>query len=158
MVVLILFVARTRVQAADVSSDEFRWAIGINYLGGQIDCRFNPNWIGELRYVTGSTKTDDGTIKASVLGLRGYRLYRKDKNIRPYLGAETGYVSSNSFGYKTSGFDLGGFGGIEYGLGRRVFLGLDIGPYLFSLKEKNTHVSDSGLEFVANAAIIVYLF
>ena len=59
---------------------------------------------------------------------------------------------------QTSGYALGGFGGLEFRLLKRIALDFDVGPYMIGLKEKVTNVSDSSLDFVANTAINVYLF
>ena len=41
---------------------------------------------------------------------------------------------------------------------RRVAIDLDMGPYMIGLTEKSTRVSASSWDFVANTALIVYLF
>ena len=94
--------------------------------------------------------------------------------MRLYMGLEGDYVTTSlrsvntvgnpnsvanagSFG-QTSGYAMGGFGGLEFRLLRRIALDLDIGPYMIGVKEKLTGVSDASLDFVGNAAINVYLF
>jgi len=151
-----------------------RFSLGINDLGGQLRFHLNPYWAAEGRYLTGSTSSDVGTVRANVFGVRGYRFFDKRRRLRLYAGLEADYVRTSlasvdtrnnpnsvatlsGFG-ATSGYALGGFGGIEFRLLKRVALDFDIGPYMIGLKEKVTGVSDATLDFVANTAINVYLF
>lgn len=122
----------------------------------------------------GSSTSDFGTVHALVLGLRGYRFFPERHRWRLYAGMEgdsvkTSLRSVNTSGNPnsvanvsgfgdTSGYAVGGFGGVEFRLFKRVAFDLDIGPYMIGLQEKVTRVSDTTLDFVANAAINVYLF
>jgi len=151
-----------------------RFSIGINDLGGQLRFHLNPRWALEGRFLTGSASSDVGTVHANVFGVRGYRFFEERRRFRFYAGLEGAYVRTSlqsvntvnnpnsvatisGFG-DTSGYAMGGFGGIEFRLFKRVALDLDIGPYMIGLKEKVTGVSDGTLDFVANTAINVYLF
>jgi hypothetical protein len=115
-----------------------------------------------------------GTIHANVFGLRGYRFFSERRRCRFYLGIEGDYVHTSirsvdttnnpnsiatisGFG-ETSGYAMGGFGGVEFRLLKRIALDVDVGPYMIGLQEKVTKTSDASLDFVANTAINVYLF
>ena len=151
-----------------------RLAIGINDLGGQLRLHLNPQWATELRFLTGSSSSDVGTVHAFVFGMRGYRFFEERHRFRLYAGLEAAYVNTslqsvdtagnpNSLGNisgfgDTSGYAMGGFGGVEFRLLKRVAIDLDVGPYMIGLQEKVTRVSDTSLDFVANTAINVYLF
>lgn len=134
--------------------------LGINYIGGQARYHLDSRWAGELRYLTGSEDAATGKVASQVFGLRAYRFFREATRYRFFLGAEAALVNSNqkNTSYKVSGPAMGVFGGLEYRFGRRFALGFDMGPYVISLKEDTKNVSDSSLEFIANTALIFYLF
>jgi hypothetical protein len=152
-----------------------RLALGINDLGGQLRVHFNPSWAVEARFLTGNSSSNEGTIQSFVFGVRGYRFFREQHHYRLYVGLEGDYAKTSirsdggevspvdpitqttGFG-DTSGYAVGGFGGIEYRLFRRVAIDLDIGPYVIGLKEKVTSSSDASLDFVLDTAINIYLF
>lgn len=133
--------------------------IGVNYLGGQVRYHFAPAWAGEVRYVTGRENSEDGAINSQVVGLRLYRFYG-GKDLHLFVGVEGDYVTSsqNSTSFKVSGLAAGAFGGLAYPISSRLSIGADIGPYVFSLKESSTRVSNSSLEFVANSFFNFYVF
>lgn len=149
-------------------------ALGINDLGAQLRLHLNPDWAAEVRYLRGTASSDVGTIDANVFGVRGYRFFSEHHHFQLYAGLEAAYVSTSIRSYNnsnpptsvanvsgfgdTSGYATGGFGGVEYRLGRRVAIDLDIGPYMIGLQEKVTSVSDASLDFVLDTAINVYLF
>jgi len=151
-----------------------RLAIGFNDLGEQLRIHFKRDWAVEQRFLMGTASSDFGTVHANVFGLRGYRFLPERRRFRLYVGLEGDYVTTSlrsvnttgnpssvatvsGFG-QTSGYAMGGFGGVEYRLLKRIALDLDIGPYMIGVKEKVTGVSDASLDFVANTAINVYLF
>ena len=135
-----------------------RLGLGAGWLGVQARCRVAPRWLGELRYQLGSTGAGAEKVRSHVVGVRGYRHFRAETRWQPYLGAETAWIRGTQAGtgFRTSGFALGGFGGLESRVGRRWATAVDIGPYLLSLKEGRTSASQSSLEFVLNFAIIYY--
>lgn len=139
--------------------ESYSWALGANYLGGQVRHNFSPAWAAELRYVTGWASSDLGAVTARAAGLRGYR-FLAGKRLQLFLGGEAAYVVSTQKGtsYRVTGPAVGGFGGIHYPVSSRISLDIDIGPYLFSLKERNAAASTSSLEFVADSFINFYLF
>jgi len=149
-------------------------SIGINDLGGQLRFHLFGNWAAEARYLMGSSSSDVGTVKAMVVGLRGYRFFPEHHRFRLYCGLEGDHVQTSlgsvnnggnpssvanvsGFG-ETTGYAAGAFGGVEYRLGRRIAFDLDAGPYMIGLQEKVTNVSGSTLDFVVDTAINVYLF
>ncbi|MFC1521354.1 hypothetical protein ACFL6Y_02990 [Elusimicrobiota bacterium] len=153
----IFFLAVSQVCA---QSGHSRFALGINYIGGQVRYELNSSWAGELRYLTGSESASTGDVTSQVFGLRGYRFFKENPRRRFFLGAEAAMISSDqeNTSYEVSGPAVGAFGGLEYRIGENFSLGFDIGPYFFSLKEKKTDVSDTSLEFVANTFFTFYIF
>jgi hypothetical protein len=154
--------------------DPNRFALGVNYIGGQLRYHASPKWAGEVHVITGSGNSSEGRIQSVVIGLRAYRFYKPYRNLKFYTGFEGDYAQSNLNGVKrdrlpnaatsannfgnTEGLVLGGFGGVEIRLLRRLALDFDCGPYFISLKEKATKVSDASWDFVLNTALVVYLF
>ena len=129
--------------------------------------------------MTGSASSNAGSIQAMVFGLRGYRFFKEHYRCKLYLGLEGDYamtkihgandvgstgvngsggISSPSGIGNTSGYDAGGFAGIELRIMRRVAVDFDMGPYQINLKEKVTGTSGSSWDFVINTALNVYLF
>ena len=134
---------------------------GVNYLGGQVRYLFSPAWACEVRYATGQASSTLGAVSSRVFGLRGYRFYGgSQRDLQLVLGAEADYLMAGqkSTNYGTSGTAIGGFLGMEYHLTHRFSLGINIGPYLISLREKTSHDSSSSLEFVADSYINFYAF
>jgi opacity protein-like surface antigen len=173
LLVLVLAFVAAPASAADAPEPR-RFAVGTNGMGVLLRLNATPDWAGEFRFQAGSATSSEGDVRATVFTLRGYRFFPERYRVRFYAGAEGGYaktslsnqstspgasplLSSSGFG-ATTGFVAGVFGGLEYRIVRRVFLDLDAGPYLISLKESATRTSGSSADFVANAAIGVYLF
>jgi hypothetical protein len=141
--------------------NRYRLALGISYTGGQIRYQFNPRWATETRYQFGSAGSNEGgTIHSNVFGLRLYRFMPIRPRLAWYLGGEgaRAQTSSRTTDYRTTGFALGAFSGVEYRILPRVAVSADIGPYMISLKEQLSGVSQTGLDFVVNTAVNVYLF
>jgi hypothetical protein len=145
----------------------YKWAVGASYTGGQVRYQFSPRWALEMRYQFGSADSDYGTVRANVWGLRGYHFYPVGLRERFswYWGGEGAYAKTNSLGtsggesnLRVSGFAVGAFGGIEYRVLPRIAVSTDIGPYLISLKESDSGISSTGLDFVVNTAINFYIF
>jgi hypothetical protein len=138
----------------------YRWAVGLSYTGGQV--RFQPSsrWAMEARLQFGSADSDYGRVESNVFGLRGYHFYPFREHLALYAGGEAAFVKaeSQSTSYSTKGFALGGFGGMEYRVARRVSVGFDIGPYMISLRESQTGMTQTSLDFIINTAVNFYLF
>ena len=149
LVLLLLSVAAHCAERESIS-------LGINSLGGQMRYLFAPAWAAEARYTTGSA----AQVRAHTFGLRGYRLFKTGKIIKPYLGAEVAYAtaSQRSTGYQARGQAVGCIGGIEYRMSKRLSIGLDIGPYVLMLRSGNTGRSDTSLNFVGNCQVNIYVF
>jgi hypothetical protein len=174
---LVLGPATVWAKEPDAAQTPDRLALGINNMGGQIRLHLNPDWATEARFMTGSASSNAGNISALVFGLRGYRFFTAHHRFRLYLGLEgdfaqtsirsvsensgvngNGGISSPSGFGDTTGYDAGAFGGIEFRVFRRVAIDFDMGPYLINLKEKVTSTAGSSWDFVANTAVIIYLF
>jgi hypothetical protein len=138
----------------------YRFAVGVSYTGAQMRYQFTPKWAAEYRYQTGKASSDYGDIKSTVLGLRIYRFIPFRRALSWYLGGDGAYAHANagSTDYNVSGFAMGAYGGMEYRLIPRLAIGADIGPYVISLKEKESGLSQTTLDFVINTAINFYLF
>ena len=139
---------------------DHRLALGISYLGGQMRWNFSPNWAAEYQFQTGKASSDFGDVTANVFGVRAYRFFKPQSRTRFYVGPEVAFThaSAHNSSYSTSGFVVGGFGGFDYYLSRRLSVGFDIGPYLISLKERTTGMTQTNLDFVVNTTLNVHLF
>jgi hypothetical protein len=135
-------------------------AIGVSYTGGQVRWNFSPRWAVEGHYQFGSADSNWGSIHSNVFGGRGYRFFYLRERLAWYVGGEGDYVtaSSHSYSYQTTGYAAGTFAGLEFRVLPRLALGADIGPYVISLKEKLSGLSETGIDFVVNTAVNVYLF
>ena len=150
-----------------------RLALGLNDEGGQIRLHIKQKWAVEARFLTGTSPSNDGTVRSQVFGLRGYRFFNEHYRCRLYLGLEgsfaktwisspdatTSGVIANvpAFGH-TMGFAGGGFLGVEYRLARRVDVDMDMGPYWIRLDEQATNTQLSSWDYVLNMAVLFYVF
>jgi hypothetical protein len=137
-----------------------RLGLGIAYLGAQARWRLSSRWSVEGRYQRGSASSQYGKVIAQAYGLRAYRFYHAEGRLPLYWGLEAAYSSAKpeTSTYATRGPAGGAFGGLEYRIGRRFAVDLDIGPYVIALKEKKTGMSQTNLDFVVNTAAMVFLF
>ncbi len=137
-----------------------RLAVGLNYTGGQVRYYLSPRWAAEGRMQFGKADSNYGQVHSQVFGLRGYRFFPFRDHITWYAGGEAAYAKTDtdSSNYKTTGFAIGAFGGLEYRVLPRLGVSADIGPYVISLKEKQTGLSNTGLDFVMNTALNFYIF
>jgi opacity protein-like surface antigen len=157
---LLVLLCCARAAAQDAPPVPHTLALGVNYLGGQLDYDFGRGHRLELRYLTGKTDSDEGRITSSTLGLRGYQRFKINGPYHPYVGAEVAYVNSKVGGgvYSVHGFAPGVFVGIDRKLWRRISAGLDIGPYLFALNERSTDTRTTSVDIIANVFILVHIF
>jgi|CXWL01.1.fsa_nt_gi hypothetical protein len=134
--------------------------VGINYLGGQLDYDFGRGHRLELRYLTGKQASAVGTVTTSVAGLRGIQRFRMTGIYHPYAGVELAYVNARAAGdvYKVSGAAPGAFVGIERRFGSRLSAGLDLGPYVFILKDSATRSGQTNFDVVANAFLLFRIY
>ncbi len=137
-----------------------RLALGINYTGGQLRWNFSPQWAAEVRYQQGQASSNYGDVKAVVFGLRGYRTSHPASRLPFYWGSEVAVTNAKpeTSGYSTNGFAAGAFAGMRYRASRRISLDIDLGPYVISQTETNTHTTATNLDFVLNTALIVGIF
>lgn len=136
-------------------------SIGINYLGGQLDLDVGRGKRLEARLITGEQSTEQGRVSATLIGIRGYQLFRAQGAYHPYFGVEGAYVSADTRGssvYHVSGVAAGVFAGLERKVTSLVSIGLDAGPYLFMVSERDTGASSSNVDIVANAYVLFRLF
>ncbi len=135
-------------------------ALGVNYTGGQLRYRFRSPWAVELRYQQGTASSDYGDVKSQVVGLRGYHFYKRDRPLAYYLGTEIAHVEAKpeASNYRASGFAAGAFGGMEFRVTKNIGLGIDIGPYMISMEEVQTHISQTNLDFILNTGLLWYVF
>jgi hypothetical protein len=147
---------------ASEPSEPKRFSAGINYAGGQLRWDTSPSWAAELRLQTGSASSTYGNVRATVPSLRAYRFFRPQQTVRPFLGAEGGYVytdSSNSFGITVTGPTFGVFGGMEWRVARRLDLGVSVGPYGMFLSSKQSQPgTNPTLQFVVDTYLLLRLF
>ncbi len=136
------------------------FALGVNYTGTQLRWRFRSPWAAEARWQTGKASSDFGEVTANVYSLRGYRYIRQYRLGTFYLGSEVGFTQAKAgtSNYSVSGPAAGAFGGMDLRIAGNFHLGIDIGPYLLSLKEKQTQTTETYLDFILNTGVLWYLF
>jgi hypothetical protein len=139
-----------------------RLSVGVNYTGGQLRWRLSPRWAAEGRMQFGSADSDYGQVHSQVFGMRLYRfapLYMWER-ASWYLAGEADYAKAdtNNSSYSTKGFAAGAVGGVELRIAKRLSVDADIGPYVISLKETQTNLTSTGMDFVVNTALNFYLF
>src|SRR5258708_6048079 len=139
-----------------------RLSIGVNYTGGQLRYRMSSRWAAEGRIQFGSADSNYGQVHSQVFGVRLYRFAPLHVWERAswYVAGEADYAqaSSNSYNYATKGFAAGAVGGLEFRIAKRVSVDADIGPYVISLKETQTNLTNTGMDFIVNTALNFYLF
>lgn len=99
-----------------------------------------------------------GQDKVFVGGLRYYLFpasLRKGA-LRPYLAAEADYLGFKGSYAKGTGWGGGLYGGTEYHLNRAFSVQADLGAMYISVKDKDTSLIESGLEFVINLGVNYY--
>jgi len=137
-----------------------RLSLGINFAGAQARWNFSTRWAMEGRYQQGQASSDYGDVKAQVFGLRFYRFIHPERRLPLYWGSEMAYVTAKpeSSAYKANGVAMGVFAGMQVHLTRRIFMDMDLGPYVISLTETHTHASATTLDFVLNTALVAKVF
>ena len=146
--------------AAEPAALPDRLAIGIDYGGGHVRTGYGPRWAWELRFQQGRAASADGDVRTDAVGLRGIRFLKAWRTWRFFVAGEGDYIATNRTvsDYSVSGFAAGAAVGAEVRLLRRVCLGVDAGPYLFSLHEKSARTSTNAVSFVANSSLSFYIF
>lgn len=137
------------------------WGISATYIGGGVRYNFSDRWAGELRYLTGSDSGAGGEVRSKVYGFRVYNFRHLNAGAHSlYIGVEAASIQGdqNNTPYSASGIAIGGFVGVKFRVSQWVSLEADIGPYLFSLSEKQSKVKESSLDFVANSSLVFRIF
>ena len=142
------------------AQDWRHWALGVNYLGGQMRWRPSARWAFEAAYQQDKASSDYGDVTARVFSLRSYRFFRPRHRWSLYAGPELAYTTAKpqTSDYSTTGVVAGAFMGSELNITRRFALDVDIGPYVISLKERETGLSQTNLDFVIQTALLFNLF
>ncbi len=125
--------------------------LNVNYPGAGLRYFFSGSTALELR---GQYEKN-----ITVIGARLYlfqQLFKKEGFI-PYLGIEGDYGSFKGAYSKGGGFAGGGFAGVEYFLGRSLSVQTDVGASYLSLKDTDSALAQSGLEFIISLAVNIYL-
>lgn len=89
-------------------------------------------------------------------GLRSYYYFKSESKVLLFGGLETDFVSFKGDDSEGTGFAGELFVGGEYFFDKKFSLQLDFGPAYISLKDKDTSISDGGIEFVANIGVNFY--
>lgn len=97
-------------------------------------------------------------ISATVVGARIYRyLAGPDRPLQPYLCLEMAAIPSfKSAVSEGDGVAAGGFGGIEYFIGRRFSAQVDLGAAYLGLVDKATRTNSGGIEFLLSFGVNIY--
>jgi len=138
--------------AADWETVGRSTALGINYPGGSLKLFLSDSFAAELRgqYVdkimTGGARL---YYYPPILGFKNARL-------RPFLCVEGDYISFKGQLSKGSGTTVGGVGGVEYFLSKRLSVQTDAGPFYIMLKDSDSSLKQNGLEFVINFGVNFY--
>ena len=144
-----------------------KFAIGIDYMGGEIDYGFKKVWSAEFIFLIDKTSTDLGTLTTFAPGLRVNRHFKTEQRLQYYAGFHGAYInsslkssgySSSTHEYSTTGEAFGIYGGIQLYLLRRLSITLDMGPYYLLLKERTSQMTGNGLDFVINSAVKFFIF
>ncbi len=126
------------------------WNLGLNYPGAS------------LRYFLAGNKAVEilgqGQDGVFVGGARYYYYPRSlsSGGLAPYLALEGDYISFKGSVSKGGGLGGGLYAGAELPLSHRFSLQTDIGAMYVSLKDKDTRISEGGLEFLINAGFNFY--
>ncbi|MDD5492546.1 MAG: hypothetical protein PHV60_07710 [bacterium] len=125
-----------------------RWGVGLNYPGAGIKYLFNDKLCLELR----GQYAEDIVIG----GLRGNYYFNPDSNAVLFMGIESDYVSFKGEESKGHGFAEELYLGLEFFLMSYFSLQVDLGPAFIILKDKDSSLSVSGIEYVVNFGLNWY--
>jgi len=151
LLLLSLFVSGSAyVTSTHAATNDGLLNLDINYPGAGLRYIFSDSTALELR---GQYEKD--------IALGGARLYLfpwsfKKAGIVPYLGVEGDYGSFKGAYSKGAGYAAGGFAGLEYFLGKSLSVQTDVGASYLFLKDTDTALTQSGLEFTLNLGVNIY--
>ena len=143
-----------------------KFAVGVDYIGGELDYGFKQVWSVEIRVLTDKTASDFGDLRTYAMGLCLDRHFRTDQKLQYYVGVEGAYIYSalktggysSAHEYSSNGESFGIYGGIEYYLLRRLSVTFDMGPFYTLVKERTSQMTNNGVDFVFNSAVRFYIF
>jgi len=122
--------------------------IGINYPGLSIKYGINSKNAIELK-----TQFEKDIF---VIGPRYYYNFNSENRAVIFLGGEFDYVTFKGEYSKGTGLAASIFIGGEYFISPKFGLGLDIGSVYIRLRDKDTSLSESGVDFVLNFSLTYY--
>ena len=135
----------------------------VSYAPERGDYNLNINYPGAaLRYFGADGKglelLGQGQDEVFVGGLRYYYYPAGLRRgaLSPYFAVEGDYISFKGAYAKGAGWGGGLYAGTEYRLGRRFSVQADAGAMHVSLKDKDTDLLESGLEFLVNFGFNIY--
>ena len=159
--------ANSAPESSDQPDRKRKFAVGIEYIGGEIVYGFKEAWSAELRFLTDKTSTDFGDLNTYVAGLRLDRHFKTGRRLQYYAGLEGAYIFSgiksaggysSSREYSANGEAFGAYGGVELYILRRLSITFDMGPYYMLLKERTSQADNNGLEFVISSSVRFFIF
>jgi len=122
--------------------------VGLNYPGVDLKIGLTPRFLLEARGQFGEG--------ISAYGLRGYYYFNPKGKPRYFTGMEADLINFKGEESKGNGWCAIGFLGGEYFLSERFSLQLDFGPVYVSIKDKNTNLSEGGIDYLVNMGINLY--
>jgi hypothetical protein len=124
--------------------------VNLNYPGLGLRIGVSRRLLLELRTQRGNN--------VSAYGLRGYYYFnpKRDK-LSLFAGVEADIISFKGEVSEGNGFAVIGFLGGEYFLSKKFSLQLDFGPAYYSITDKGSNLSESGLDYLVNVGLNFYL-
>jgi hypothetical protein len=143
----------TDTQAAPNNPENIKGSLNldINFPGAGVRCFLSGAAALELR---GQYEKNSAIGGARLYLFPG--LFRK-AGVVPYIGVEGDYGVFKGKYSKGHGYAGGGFAGLEYFLGKSLSAQMDAGASYLALKDADTALVQSGLEFVLNFGVNLYL-
>ena len=139
------------VQAFPTVEDYY---IGINYPGLALGLNFNDSAL-ELRYFT------DGDIDLYGARLRHDLYHFEARDLSDniiYLGADALFTEFEDTLTEGDGLMYGIVGGLETPISQSITANLDIGPYQVEIEDDYSGLDSSGLHYVLNFGINIFLW
>ncbi len=127
-------------------------AVGVNYPGANLKMSLSDKFAAEIRGQFVDKIFTGGTRLYYYPSIMGFN----NASLRPFIALDGDYISFKGDISKGNGGALGGVGGVEYFLSRRLSVQTDIGPYCIMLKDSKSSLEQNGLEFVLNFGVNYY--
>lgn len=125
-----------------------KWGVGINYPGLSVKYGINAESVIEIKTQFGED--------IFVIGPRYYRNFNSKDRAVIAVGGEVDYVTFKGEFSEGSGWVIGAFVGGEYFANHNYGISLDIGPAYISIKDKDTSLDESGIDFILNLGLTYY--